>query len=94
MTRDNQPLPFERFAQADGTARIRVTLPNGVAPGERCSIHFRAAQTPAGWLQSWSTQDPSFPRFAVVDATSDRGAVAVQVDPADDLIVRPGETPV
>ncbi len=56
-------------------------------PGESCSIHFHATHSPAGWLQPWQSQDVSFPGFAVLEATRDRGAIAVQV--LDDLTARP-----
>ena len=89
VTQNGQPLQFERFEQADGPLRVRVALPQGVPSGQSCSLHFHAVRTPEAWLQSWSTQEVRFPQFAVVDATTDRGAVAVQA--RDDLTIRPDQ---
>ena len=89
VTHDGQPLQFERFDQPDGPLRIRVALPQGVPSGQSCDLLFHAVRTPEGWLQSWSSQDLRFPQFAVVDATTDRGAIAVQL--RDDLTVRPDQ---
>ena len=72
-----QPLAFEQYVDDDGTARIRVDLPQGVPPGEAYGIYFRAQHTPVDWLDSWKSREVQFPRFAIADATSDRGAIAV-----------------
>ena len=87
---DGQPLESERYDEADGSGRIKVTLPQSVPPGEGYSIYFHANHTPVGWLDAWQTQQVAFPQFAVREATSDRGAIAVQAK--DDLVVRTQST--
>ena len=87
VTHDGQPLHFDQFEQSGQPTRIRVVLPQGVTPGDTFSLNFRAVNTPSGWLDTWSSQSLSFPQFAIADATTDRGAVAVQV--RDDLTARP-----
>ncbi len=87
---DGQPLPFERYDESNGSGRVDVILPQSVSPGEAYSIYFRATYTPAGWLDVWQTQQVSFPEFTIVEATSDRGAIAVQA--RDDLVVKTQST--
>ena len=67
-------------------ARIHVTFPRGVSPGESYGIYVQAVRTPTSWLQSWKFQEVEFPMFRVVDARGDAGALAVAA--ADDLAVR------
>lgn len=87
-TEDNRALPFERYAAAvPEPARIHISLPRGVPPGQQQSILFQARLVPGGWLDSWATRELSFPAFAVRNASRDIGAVAVHA--LDDLRVRP-----
>ena len=44
-------------------------------------------RTPPGWLADWKEQPVEFPRFAIVGASHDEGAIAVQA--RDDMTVRP-----
>ena len=55
--------------------------------GEAYQVRFRAVRTPPGWLADWQSQAVEFPAFAVLGATRDEGAVAVEA--RDDLTVRP-----
>ena len=78
------PLP-----KGEGTTggRVRVTVPDGIAVGQEYKVNFRAVRIPKGWLAEWKSVAVEFPKFAVLDATHDAGAVAVDV--CDDLVVRP-----
>jgi hypothetical protein len=78
------PLP-----KGEGTAagRVRLTVPGGMAVGQEYKVNFRAVRIPKGWLAEWKSAAVEFPKFAVLDATHDVGAVAVDV--RDDLAVRP-----
>ena len=81
---DGNPLPFERYASAeDGSAeaagRIRVDVPAGMPIGQEFKVNFRAVHTPSGWLADWPSSSVEFPRFAVLGATRDEGAIAVDV---------------
>ena len=82
---DGQELDFEVYENSDGSSRVRVRLPQSVEPGEGYGVYFRATRTPDGWLGSWDSQSVEFPQFPVLEATSDRGAVAVVA--SDDLAV-------
>ena len=55
--------------------------------GEEFKVNFRAVRTPPGWLAEWKSTPVEFPAFAVLGATRDEGAIAVDV--RDDLTVRP-----
>ncbi len=83
---DDKPLLFERHDEEDGSARIQITLPHSIPPGQPYSIHFHARKTPHGWLSSWQTQSVKLPVFQVAEANRDRGAVAVLV--GEDLAVQ------
>ncbi len=87
---DGQPLIFEEYAEDDGRSRIRVTLPASVLPGNGYSIRFHAVRVPDDWADEWQSREVQFPRFEVVEATSEQGAIAIQA--RDDLIVRPQQT--
>lgn len=86
-TSDEQPLTFERNGPPDQPGRVRVRLPQGVAPGADYRIYFQAELTPAGWLDPWQAKSIEFPVFAVAGAEDDIGALAVDV--RNDLAVRP-----
>ena len=58
-----------------------------MAVGQEYKANFRAVRIPKGWLADWKSTPVEFPKFAVLDATHDVGAVAVDV--RDDLDVRP-----
>ncbi len=90
VTCQGAELPFERFQLAGERERIRIALPQGVQPGQTVSFQFHAIKTPDGWLKDWSEQELQFPSFTVVNATTERGGLAVQV--RDDLTVRPERT--
>ena len=62
-------------------------MPTGIPVGEEFKVNFRALHTPPDWLAEWRSTAVEFPRFAVLGATHDEGAVAV--DLRDDLTVRP-----
>ena len=76
-----------RQQQTNAGGRIRVTVPGGMAVGQEYKANFRAVRIPKGWLGDWKSKPVEFPKFAVLDATHDVGAVAVNV--RDDLDVRP-----
>ena len=76
-----------RQQQTNAGGRIRVTVPGGMAVGQEYKANFRAVRIPKGWLGDWKSKPVEFPKFAVLDATHDVGAVAVDV--RDDLDVRP-----
>ena len=84
---DDSALPFERFGGTKEPGRIRVLLPEGVAPGQEYHAYFQAARVPAGWLDDWASRSATFPVFAVASATREVGAIAVAA--RDDLMVRP-----
>ncbi|MFZ1935523.1 MAG: DUF1559 domain-containing protein [Thermoguttaceae bacterium] len=73
--------------QTSAPGRVRVTVPGGMAVGQEYKVNFRAVRIPKGWLAEWKSAAVEFPKFAVLDATHDVGAVAVDV--RDDLAVRP-----
>ncbi|UCF33788.1 MAG: hypothetical protein JSV78_00460, partial [Phycisphaerales bacterium] len=83
-----QSLPFEvsSLGEADASgdghqedgAEVLVCLPGGIAPGAEETIRFHAVHTPPGWLAEWKTTRARFPRFAIVGAARDVGAIAVQ----------------
>jgi hypothetical protein len=80
------PGPVTKGEGASG-GRVRVTVPSGMAMGQEYKANFRAVRIPKGWLADWKSAPVEFPKFAVLDATHDVGAVAVDV--RDDLNVRP-----
>jgi len=82
-TADEKPLAFESYP--DG--RVHVRLPKGVQPGEEFRLYLHAVRTPQGWLADWQTQSLEFPKFALVGAARDAGALAVQA--GDDISVHP-----
>lgn len=87
---DGGAVQFERFSArqaSEGAARIRVRLAKPIKAGDQRSIYFRATAEPAGWLDEWTTAEAIFPVFAVLNATTDTGAIAI--DAKDDLDVRP-----
>jgi hypothetical protein len=81
------PLPKGEGTPAETAGRIRVAVPAGIPVGEEFKVNFRAIRTPPGWLAEWRSKAVEFPRFAVLGATRDEGAVAVDV--RDDMIVHP-----
>ena len=89
-----QPLTFEHHAdrlsmeeRSNEAERIRISVPAGIPAGNEFKVNFRATRTPPGWLASWQSSSVAFPRFAVLGATRDEGAIAVQL--RDDMTVRP-----
>jgi hypothetical protein len=86
VTSDSGPLPFERYVVAR-TGRIHVRFAEGVPAGEERRVYFQATAVPAGWFGDWTQTTAEFPVFAVVGATRDSGAIAV--DARDDMVVRP-----
>ena len=90
-TADGKPLPFERYPAAEGAAdkagRVRVTIKGGIEVNQIYRANFRAVRTPSGWLADWRRTTVEFPDFAVLDATSSEGAIAVEM--RDDMTVRP-----
>ena len=94
---DSEPVPHRP------AGRIRVRLPQGVAPGQSCRVRFEAEGHPTGWLAEGETETtppttchlpptPSrtivpLPVFAVAGATRDVGAVAIDV--RGDFTVQP-----
>ncbi len=102
-TAGGKPLPFERYPAANGphpnpppkgertgaAGRVRVTIEGGIEVGQIYQANFRAVRTPSGWLADWRRTTVEFPDFAVLDATSSEGAIAVEM--RDDMTVRPGK---
>ncbi|MFH1108573.1 MAG: hypothetical protein V1790_05160 [Planctomycetota bacterium] len=86
---DGAAMPFDTLnaAEGDGTARIRVAFPGGIAPGTQRSIYCQAIHTPAGWLSKWESMQVTFPVFAVRGAERDVGAIAVQS--GDEMVAYP-----
>jgi len=87
---NGRAVQFERFGPqqaGEGAARIRVRLPSPIKAGDQRSIYFHATAEPTGWLDEWTTVEALFPVFAVLNATTDTGAIAI--DARDDLDVRP-----
>ena len=84
---DNKPLIPERYGAAGEAGRVHVRLPQGVPPEQEYRLYFEALSTPAGWLSGWESAKAVFPVFAVVGATRDTGAIAIEAQ--DDMIVRP-----
>ena len=83
-----QKLSFDQFPGSGAQRpRIRVRLPQGVAPGQYGNLSLQAASTPPGWLDPWSSTTVAFPLVAVLGATNGRGALAVCAP--EDLSVRP-----
>ena len=81
------PLPAGEGTTRDAAGRIRVTVAAGIAVGEEFKVNFRALRTPPGWLAEWPSSNVEFPAFAVIGATREEGAIAVDV--RDDMTVRP-----
>jgi hypothetical protein len=84
---DGRALAMETYASAEGPGRVRVRLPQGIAPGHPYPLRFSAVSTPAGWLDDWKARKVQFPVFAVAGASGDEGAAAVIAQ--DDIEVRP-----
>ena len=94
---NDQPLAFERYGAVEGEedgkglgsggARIAVKLSGSATPAREQRVYFRATHVPDGWLEQWETIQMPLPVFAVIDAATDRGAVAVAAH--DDMRVRP-----
>ena len=87
---DEKPLAFERYGQIDKPSRVRVRLSEAVTPGSQYTVNFHAVCSPEGWLSDWTQRPVEFPRFTVIGATDDVGAIAVDV--RDDMTVRPDVT--
>jgi hypothetical protein len=85
------PNPLPKGEGTGGATRIRVTVPGGMAMGQEYKVNFRAVCVPQGWMADWKSMPVEFPKFAVLGATRDEGAIAVNV--GDDLDVRPEKTP-
>ena len=67
---------------------MRVKLPASIPADSSQQVFFLARRVPTGWLDRWdSPRSVSFPRFHVIGADRDLGAIAVQVH--DDFVVRP-----
>ncbi|MFO0868071.1 MAG: hypothetical protein U0935_03915 [Pirellulales bacterium] len=85
-----QPLRFEIHGAEAGRQRVHVTFPAGLPPHTATAVSFVAERIPEGWLGTWKT--PSFaldfPRFAVVGASREDGAIAVRME--DELRAVPG----
>ena len=81
--------PNSRGPTARGAAlsRVRVTVPSGMPVGQEFKVNFHATSNPASWAGQWASMQITFPKFAVVGATRDEGAVAIDV--RDDFDVRP-----
>ncbi len=62
-------------------------MPAGIPVGNEFKVNFRAVRTPPGWLAPWPSSSVEFPAFAVMGASRDEGAIAVDV--RDDMTVRP-----
>lgn len=92
-THDQHELKFNRFSEAEpgqaapNTVRIRVLLPEGVAIGGQLNVQFHAQHSPANWQSNWDVQSIELPHFTLLDADSQFGAVAVQLE--DDLLATP-----
>ncbi len=99
-TAAGQPLPFERYdnlsetpnsrgptARGAALSRVRVTVAGGMPVGQEFKVNFHATSNPASWTGQWASMQITFPKFAVVGATRDEGAVAIDV--RDDFDVRP-----
>ncbi len=84
---DGKPLEYDRSGPAQGPGRVHVRLPQGVPPGQQARVLFRARSVPKGWLDAWDSREIVFPKFAVLGAAEDMGAVAVAA--GQDLAVRP-----
>jgi len=95
---DQGELKFDRFPATDieagrsnaNATRVRVLLPTGVAPGEKLDVLFQAQNTPVDWLSQWETRSIPLPSFPLLNADTQVGAIAVQVQ--DDLSVIPEST--
>jgi hypothetical protein len=85
---DGTDLPLDRFpGGTDGSSRLVVRFPAGVAAGAQANLFLQATRVPAGWLEEWRTQSVDFPVFSVAGAARDRGAIAVLA--LDDLSAQP-----
>ena len=74
------------FALGEG-GRVHVRFAEGVPAGKEQRVYFQATAVPAGWFGDWTRTTAEFPALAVVGATRDTGAIAV--DARDDMVVRP-----
>jgi hypothetical protein len=86
---DGNPLPMQRYEDAEGAPWVRVRLEPGVSPGETRTVLFQAVRVPPGWLGDWQEKTVEFPRFVIRDAGRDLGAIAIRTE--DDLSVRPDQ---
>jgi hypothetical protein len=85
---DGSPIHFERITAADdGSTRLHVKLPAGVAPGTAAKLTIEATSVPETWLEDWAETTASFPFLGVEGAATTTGAIAVQS--RDDLAARP-----
>ncbi len=86
---DGAVMPFDTLdaAEGEGTTRIRVAFPGGIAPGAQRSLYCQAIHTPAGWLSKWESMKVTFPVFTVRGAERDVGAIAVQS--SDEMVAYP-----
>ncbi len=84
-----QGLEYERSGRAEGPGRVRVRLPQGIAPGQEARVLFRARSVPQGWLDVWDSREVAFPKFRVQGAVRDVGAVAIAA--GEDLAIRPAD---
>ncbi|MBU0639937.1 MAG: hypothetical protein KKB50_13795 [Planctomycetes bacterium] len=64
-----------------------MRLPAGVAAGQEYSVYVHAVNTPGQWLAEWDSTLVEYPRFAVLGAARDLGALAIQA--AEDTTVYP-----
>jgi len=92
---EQQELKFDRFPEAVDSgsgpvARIRVSLPSGIAAGGQQSILFRAQLTPADWFAPWQSSLQPLPNFRVLNTENQFGVVALQLE--DNLQVTPEST--
>ncbi len=94
-TTDQHELKFDRFPATDAEAgipnanatRVRVLIPAGIPVGGQLSVLFQSQHTPADWLSDWKLRSLAIPRFPVIGADTQLGAVAVQL--LDHLTVVP-----
>ncbi|MBT3288167.1 MAG: hypothetical protein HN380_12550, partial [Victivallales bacterium] len=81
-------IPFESTV-ADGTNRVRVSLPKGARLGEDTPFTVVSRLVPQEWVGEWAQRALPFPSVRVAGAREETGALAVVG--ADDFEVEAGE---